>query len=474
MESIVPIGSLADKIIEKCREKPGIDDAIVIIEDTSEAEIRYANNRITTNGIRQDRELTLAVVTSKQGLQLLGLQTVSFGTDTNEIDALIERTYASAGPSGEDKENLVEGPIDRSVRNIDPYESSEEADVNIFKEQLSQLHDVFTASEKSKTTLSGFSTYAVTTTHLATTKDIRFHGVDKMGIFQLVKRATTAAGNISSAWVGEVGKDFSGISPHGADELLSARLSWSKRKIDLPPGRYEVIMPPSAVADLMLELYMAADGTETQDGATVFSSSHNTFPSGQPFCNAGASLYSDPYDLDMNCHNVFVTASSGSDSSVFDNGQQLDKTYWLREGVVENLRYSRAGAKKHGTSPAFHVGNLLLEFAGKDLSLEKMIARTKRGLLLTCLWYIREVDRSKLLLTGLTRDGVYLIENGEIAGEVNNFRFNDSPLTLLNNVLDSSSPTPAYPRESGEWMALCKMPTVRVAEFNFDSISQAT
>ncbi len=474
MQSIVSVGSLADEIIEKCRARPGVDDAIVIIEDISEAEIRYANNSITTNGLRRDRELTLAVVTSGGGSQLLGLQTVSFGAGSGEIDDLIERTHASARPVGEYSESLVDRSTGAISQSTDLYSPSEEVDSAIFKEQLTQLRDVFADSEKSKATLSGFATYAVTTTHLATTKDIRFHGVDKIGIFQLVKRSATATGNISSAWVGQVGKDFVDVSPHAMGEELSTRLSWSKRKIDLPPGRYEVIMPPSAVADLMLELYMAADGTETQDGGTIFSGRGNTSRSDRPFCNSGTSLYSDPYDADMSCHNVFVTASSGSDSSVFDNGQQLDKTYWIREGFVENLRYSRAGAQKYGAAPAFHTGNLLLEFAGESLSLENMIAKTKRGLLLTCLWYIREVDRSRLLLTGLTRDGVYLIENGEIVGEVNNFRFNDSPMTLLNNVLDSSPPVLAYPRESGEWMALCKVPAIRAAEFNFDSISQAT
>src|SRR5216684_1835781 len=103
-----------------------------------------------------------------------------------------------------------------------------------------------------------------------------------------------------------------------------------------------------------------------------------------------------------------------------------------------------------------------------------MIASAGRALLLTCLWYIREVDPQTLLLTGLTRDGVYLVERGEITGAVNNFRFNESPLTVLSNVIEAGVTCRSFSREWGEWMNRTAMPPLRVEGFNMSSVSPAS
>jgi predicted Zn-dependent protease len=112
--------------------------------------------------------------------------------------------------------------------------------------------------------------------------------------------------------------------------------------------------------------------------------------------------------------------------------------------------------------------------AGSPASLESMIASTKRGLLLTCLWYIREVDPQTLLLTGLTRDGVYLVENGEVTGAVNNFRFNESPVGMLSRLLEVGATEPTLPREWSDYFTRAAMPPLRVAAFNMSSVSQAS
>ncbi|HXF22488.1 MAG TPA: metallopeptidase TldD-related protein, partial [Streptosporangiaceae bacterium] len=103
-----------------------------------------------------------------------------------------------------------------------------------------------------------------------------------------------------------------------------------------------------------------------------------------------------------------------------------------------------------------------------------LVASTERGLLLTCLWYIREVDPQTLLLTGLTRDGVYLVENGEVTGAVNNFRFNESPVGMLNRLTEVGGTVPALPREWGDYFTRCAMPPARVEGFNMSSVSQAS
>ncbi len=117
----------------------------------------------------------------------------------------------------------------------------------------------------------------------------------------------------------------------------------------------------------------------------------------------------------------------------------------------------------------------MLETSAPDApTLEEMVARTERGLLLTCLWYIREVDPATLLLTGLTRDGVYLVENGEVVGAVNNFRFNESPVDLLGRITEAGRTERCLPREWGDWFTRAAMPPVRVPDFNMSSVSQAS
>jgi predicted Zn-dependent protease len=126
-----------------------------------------------------------------------------------------------------------------------------------------------------------------------------------------------------------------------------------------------------------------------------------------------------------------VATASGTDVSVFDNGLPVGPTPWVEDGRLQALEYHRAAAARSGTVATPPGDNLVLELPGATDSLDDLIARTERGLLLTCLWYIREVDPVTLLVTGLTRDGVYLVDGGEVVGAVNNFRFNESPIDVL-------------------------------------------
>ena len=163
-----------------------------------------------------------------------------------------------------------------------------------------------------------------------------------------------------------------------------------------------------------------------------------------------------------------------ADVSVFDNGLGLGPPAWVDGGRVGRLRYHRAGAARSGVAPCPPVDNLVLGTAGATGSVDDLVARTGRGLLLTCLWYIREVDAATLLLTGLTRDGVYLVEDGSVVGAVNNFRFNESPVDLLSRVTEVGATVRALGREYGEWVNRTAMPALRVPDFNMSSTSAAS
>ena len=160
---------------------------------------------------------------------------------------------------------------------------------------------------------------------------------------------------------------------------------------------------------------------------------------------------------------------------MFDNGLPSTRTDWLHDGVLERLRYHRAGAAKSGVAMAPYIDNLILrcdDAAGG--SLDDMVARTERGLLLTCLWYIRVVDQATLLCTGLTRDGVYVIENGRVVGAANNFRFNESPVDLLARATEVGTSVRSLGREFGEYLNRTIMPPLRIPDYNMSSVSQAS
>ncbi|MEV4255446.1 metallopeptidase TldD-related protein, partial [Spirillospora sp. NPDC049652] len=170
-----------------------------------------------------------------------------------------------------------------------------------------------------------------------------------------------------------------------------------------------------------------------------------------------------------------VAHASGRTQSVFDNGLPLAATDWISDGTLAALAQTRRSAEATGLPVTPPVDNLLMSGPdGADATLEDMVARTGRGLLLTCLWYIREVDPQSLLLTGLTRDGVYLVEDGEVVGAVNNFRFNESPVDLLGRLAEVGGSVPTLAREWSDYFQRTAMPPVRVPDFNMSTVSQAS
>jgi predicted Zn-dependent protease len=269
---------------------------------------------------------------------------------------------------------------------------------------------------------------------------------------------------------------------HMEDELWR-RLEWATRSIALDAGRYEVILPPSGVADMMGSLYFyGLGGQDAEDGRTVFSAGGGGTGGGgtrvgERLTDIPFTLYGDPFEPGIECMPFVAAGSSSSESSVFDNALPVARTDWIRDGRLAHLRYHRAGAAHSGVEPASYIDNLILRAGGAAAAggtVDEMVARTERGLLLTCLWYIREVDPATGLLTGLTRDGVYVIEDGAVVGAANNFRFNESPVDLLARVTEVGTSVRTLGRELGEYLNRCIMPALRIPDFNMSSVSQAS
>jgi predicted Zn-dependent protease len=311
----------------------------------------------------------------------------------------------------------------------------------------------------------------VETTYLGSSTGLRRRHEQPAGTLQLVARSADGS---RSSWAGAGTAWFDDVEIDTLHDRLVRRLAWAERKVDLPAGRYETILPPDATADLMVVVSQAFSGRDAEDGRSVFSAPGGGTRIGETLSSLPFRLRSAPAEPGLEGAPFLVATASGSDVSVFDNGLAVGPTAWIDDGRLRSLEYHRAAAARSGTVATPPGDNLILELPGASDSLDDLIGRTERGLLLTCLWYIREVDPVTLLVTGLTRDGVYLVEDGEVVGAVNNFRFNESPIDVLARATEAGGTVRALSREWGDWQSRTAMPALRVADFNMSSVSPAT
>ncbi|MDT7553793.1 MAG: hypothetical protein QOI16_2329, partial [Pseudonocardiales bacterium] len=217
-------------------------------------------------------------------------------------------------------------------------------------------------------------------------------------------------------------------------------------------------------------LAWSMEGRAAQEGRSALSGADGVRV-GERLTTLPLTLASDPAAAGLEYEPFLTTTRSDDGVSVFDNGAPTHRVDWVHEGVISELAYSRAEAAEFGTSFTPPGDNLLLT-GGAGGSLDELVAATDRALLLTCLWYIRLVDPTTLLLTGLTRDGVYLVEKGEVVAEVDhNFRFNFSPLDVLRRASEVGATERTLPREWKDWFTRAAMPPVRVPEFFMSSVS---
>jgi predicted Zn-dependent protease len=451
------------------------DSCMAVVEELSEVEVRFANNTTTTNGLRRQRRVT--AISFKAGPDGM-----TVGTDSRsgnpDVDDLLRATEADAegSPPADDAAPLLAGEPggSRNVGNEAAASFGERASVtelSVLRPVLDGLAAAFDRARSRQHVLSGFATHQLATVYLGSTTGLRARHEQPTGTLELVARSIDGS---RSAWAGTGTTWFDDVDLPSMHHRLERRLAWAERRIDMPESRYETILPPDAAADLTVFLYEFLSGRDAEDGRSVFSAPGGGTRLGETITSWPFELRSDPREPGLECVPFLVTTASGGDVSVFDNGLPLERTDWISDGRLERLFYHRAGATRSGVPAAAPVDNLVLELPGAHGSVDDLVARTERALLVTCLWYIRTVDPVTALLTGLTRDGVYLVEEGEVVGAVNNFRFNESPVQLLSRVVEAGSTTRALSRESGEWLSRTAMPPLRVADFNMSSVSPAT
>jgi predicted Zn-dependent protease len=454
-----------DRVVDHALDAAAGEPCVVIVEESTQSEVRFANNTTTTNGRRHDRRVIVVRFCDVDGGIAAGVAIQSGDVD---VRAMVEAAAADArtSPPSADAAPLVEGDADPRFA-----DAPAEGDLASFEPILDGLGTAFDAARTSDRVLSGFVEHQMDTTYLGSSTGLRRRHAQPTGAVQVVARSVDGS---RSAWVADATGDLSTIDVAAMDVRLAGRLEWAKRSVALPEGRYEVILPPESVADLMIDVANYAGGQDAEEGQTVFSAPGGGTRIGERLSALPFHLYGNPVERGLECAPFLTVGASSSETSVFDNGVDIGASALIEDGRLVNLRYHRAGAARSGARFAPPVDNLVLELDGASGTTEDLVARTERGLLLTCLWYIREVDPQTLLLTGLTRDGVYLVEDGEVVGAVNNFRFNESPVDLLGRVIEAGSSTRAIGREFGEWVNRSRMPPLRVADFNMSSTSAAS
>ncbi len=271
--------------------------------------------------------------------------------------------------------------------------------------------------------------------------------------YTLTVRTTDGTG---SGWAAADHPDWSRIDANAVADRAIGKARLSRNPVAIEPGRYTVILEPQAVGDLVQLIGNYANARAADEGRSPFVKQGGGNKVGEKIVDGRITIVSDPTDPQL--------LSQPFDGEGFPLGRQL----LVEDGVLKQLFYSRFWAKKQGKTSTGTPQSM--KMLGGSASLDDMVRSTQRGVLVTRLWYLREVDPRTILYTGLTRDGTFLIENGKITKSLRNFRFNDSPLFMLNNLEQIGQPVRLAGTEQGGNVV---MPPIKVRDFTFTSLSEA-
>jgi predicted Zn-dependent protease len=456
------------EIVERALASSSSLGCVVIARSRSVANLRWARNTLTTNGETVADSVSVIALVAVEGGVAAGSVTASSPT-LDSVPGLVRAAEAAAVAAGpaEDAAELATGLEASSDWALAPAVSTSSA----FTELAPALGEVFGAARADGIEHFGYAEESAETVYLGTSTGTRLRFTGTEGRLELTAKSHERT---RSAWAGRAGRSLAGLDPLGADAELRRGLDWQARRVDVEPGRHPALLTPSAVADLVVDLYWSSIGRSAHEGRSVWSKAGGGTRIGELVVDPRVQLYSDPALAGLEATPFVTAVGSSAAGSVFDNGLPTGRVDWLRDGVLTGLITTRHTAAEAGLEFNPGVENLRLDVDGAQGGLDDLIARTQNGLLVTCLWYNRVVDPQTLLLTGLTRDGVYVVENGEVVGAATNFRFNDSPVGVLGRIEDAGSTTPTLAREMGDYFNRAAMPPLLVRDFNFSTVSQAS
>lgn len=452
------------ELVERALELLGPDRGTVVVENATTANLRWANSTLTTNGMTAQQRVH--IVAHPQVPGGIGSGTTSAVVrSVEELAELVRSARSEAHGAGPAQDVAPEVP----ARPASP--GWDQAPTTSAPEELAPvstlLRDVLPASDVDHF---GYAEHSVTTSFLATTGGLRLRHDQPAARFELSGKS---AGRSRSAWAGRSGRSFAELDLAGTPDEVRRGLAAQATRIDVAPGRQRVLLSPSAAADLLIYLLWSAGARDAVEGRSAFSRPGGGTRVGDRLAALPVWIRSDPGASGLECaDHVQDTVSTGA-SSAFDAGLPRAATDWVSEGSLRALGTTRHSAELAGIAHTPFVDNLLAGVEGRSGSLDDLAARLGDGLLVTCLWYIREVDAQSLLLTGLTRDGVYVVRDGAVIGAAGNFRFNDSPLGMLDRITDAGDPGDCLPREWADWFTRTRVAPLVVDEFNLSTTSEA-
>lgn len=429
----------ARKILEKALSFSKADTCEINLNGYNSGNIRYARNTVSTAGYSSNQSLAVQSSFGKKS----GTATIDEFDDAS-LEKVVRRAEELAQLSPENPEFMEPlGP-----QEYDEAITFSESTANITPEYRAEVaSSSIVPADAKDVTAAGFLNDSAGFSAMINSKGLFAYNKSTDVDFTVTMRTNDGTG---SGWVS---RDFNDVDKFDADEAAKTAIDkavLSKEAKAIEPGKYTVILEPAASADLLRNMFRSLNARSADEGRSFMSAADGKNKIGQKIVDERVNIYSDPLNPEV------PTATWNG------QGQPLKRTSWIENGVVKNLAYDRFWAKEKGVEPVPFPSNGIME--GGDASLEDLIKSTKKGILVTRLWYIRSVDPQTLLYTGLTRDGTFYIENGEIKYPVKNFRFNESPIIMLNNLETLGKQV----RINGNLI-----PYMKVRDFTFTSLSDA-
>lgn len=439
-----------------------VGDTVVAVAHQNTINTRWANSSLTTNGLVNSAEIIITAMAPVAG----GVACATRAGPVSQAGALLAEVEAAArrsSPVG-DALPLLEG---RAHTGWTAPASPLTADAI-----AGTVAGLAAAFGDASTEFFGYAEQSRATTWVGTSTGLRWRSEEDSARFELSAKADARR---RSAWAGRSATELSQIDVDNVVAEVRGGLARQRTRLQVQPEPMPVILTPSAVADLMVVLWWHANARDAAEGTSAFAG-RDTGETiiGQEVSGHRLTLRSDPHDRDLPTPDRMWTPWTSAAASVFDTGAEIEATDWISDGILTNLQATRACAAEFDVPFRPSADNLILTDADGHGDLGELVSRTEHALLVTSLWYIRDVDPQTMLVTGLTRDGTYLIDQGRIVGSCGNFRFNDSPLGILARVVDASDAVGCLPREQADYFTRTRMPAMLINDFGLSTASEAT
>jgi predicted Zn-dependent protease len=435
----------AQALLKKVLSYSKAEQCEVNISGVDSGNIRYARNAVSTSG---NVSQTTLVVSSAFGKKL-GTATINEFDDAS-LEKIVRRAEELAQLAPENPEFV---PFLEPQKYTDAITYVPATAAITPKQRTDAVAQSLQVSRDNKQVAAGFLEDNKGFAAMMNSKGLFAYNTFTNVNFSVTARTADGTG---SGYATRGYNDITKLDTKAATEIATQKSMKSAAAKAIEPGKYTVILEPAAAAVLLERILFDLDARQADEGRSSFSKAGGKTRLGEKLMDERVTIYSDPL------HPELPTSTWNGD------GRPQEKTTWIEKGVVKNFTYSRYWAQKKGVKAIPAPDSFIME--GGTKSLQDLIAGTKKGILVTRLWYIRDVDPQTLLLTGLTRDGTFYIENGKIMHPIKNFRFNESPIIMLNNLEELGKVERTVSVESNNNYLI---PPMKIRDFTFTSLSDA-